>query len=233
MLIDVLVPELDPSSRGYEPETMRLFCSKVLAQLGGVSLGNLRVYFQGLEETGAAGLYLRDSNVTSALVSEGRLKVESLLNGALPDADDSAVILVAPANTKEDKVTREVRRIISEAEGKAIVIINHRLDAPDPDGKPMGTLPLEFDRLEPAYYVEALSLAARPSDGRVLTDDEAPPPPMRIAVTRKFPGLWGVFAFEEADQRYSLLRSQKTKPTRGAIMEACKHLVTGGGGKGL
>jgi hypothetical protein len=50
--------------------------------------------------------------------------------------------------------------------------------------------------------------------------------PLRIAMTRSFPGNWAVWRFEDEDQVYILEREFGVKkPSRRILLEVCKDII--------
>ena len=218
LLVDVLVPEADPMSRGFEPQSLLRLTEGVITSLSRTSSGPFKLVLQDMEQITKALVFLRESNVTAPLLEDGLLGVGSLAavegpsassGGAVVGPEDAVVILVAPSN-KGARMTGPVRGVLMAAEARITVVLNQCLDATGDDGRPVGILPIELLRFEPVYCVQPLALAASAPKG-MRPADGAAPSSRRIAITRAFPGEWGTFLWEDDDQRYDLLETSRNR----------------------
>lgn len=218
LTVDILTPDLDPSSRGYDRANLHALLAGTAAHLRKLVAGDVIFVFMDKPEADAAMEAFGMSVVLADDMAEGMIGVSTISDGVsqpLPDV----VVLVAPANTKERKVTGEVRVLLQECSGAITLVLNQALDAPGPNGAPLGTLPREFDALLPAFYVEPFALQVDAKGGD-------PQPPLRIVMTRAYPGVWGVWGFEEDDQAYVAKKDYgQRKPSQKLLLEVCKDIV--------
>lgn len=159
LLVNVNVAELDPTSRAYNETALYAWSRSVATSLSTLASSGSPVKVI-VQDDAAAAVAARvfDGSVCAQIrtLSEARDGAEVVAE------DDAAVVMVAPTNSKGCKVTKEVRQIILQHRGKPIVVLNHCLDAVGPDGRPLGTMPVELKRFEEAYYIQVASQLPRP-----------------------------------------------------------------------
>lgn len=214
--IDILTPDLNPSSRGYDRANMHSMLIGVAQNMRRLVAGDVVFVFMDREEADVAKEAFGMSITIAADVGEDLIGCASL-DEPLPEGPPPDVfVLVAPTNTKEKKITAEVRTLLRGWDSAIAVVVNQALDAPGPDGVPTGTLPLEMESMDGAFFVEPFALQGGAPDQ----------PPLRIALTRSFPGNWAVWRFEEEDQVYILEREfAAKKPSRRILLEVCKDII--------
>ena len=142
------------------------------------------------------------------------------------------------------QVTKEVRDLLKSCPLSIVVVVNQALDTPGPpDGRPVGELPVEFLRMESAFFLEPFALQAssgpaaaprRPSADDTASEGSADgktpsitsPAPLRITLTHAYPGGWGVWRFEEEDQVYVLEKDfGSRKPSKKLMLDVAGDIV--------
>ena len=151
LIVNVNVPELDPSSRGYNETALYAWSQSIATSLSTLSASDSPVKVI-VQDDKAAVVAARAFNGCDR--TQIRTLTEAKDGVDIVSEDDAAVLMVAPTNSRERRVTKEVRQAILEHKGKPIVVLNHCLDAAGPDGTPVGSLPVEMKRFEEAYYIQ-------------------------------------------------------------------------------
>jgi hypothetical protein len=158
LLVSVNVPELDPTSRGYNETALYAWCHSIATSLKFLSVSEspIKVIVQDNAAASAAARAFGGSDCMQI-----RTLSEAKDGAEIVSEDDAAVLMIAPTNSKGCKVTKEVRQVILQHLGKPIVVLNHCLDGAGPDGKPVGSMPVELKRFEEAYYIQVVLLCTR------------------------------------------------------------------------
>ena len=151
LIINVNVPELDPSSRGYNETALYAWSQSIATSLSTLSASDSPVKVIVQDDDAAV---VAERAFSGCDRTQIRTLAEAKDGVDIVSEDDAAVLMVAPTNSKGCRVTKEVRQAILQNKGKPIVVLNHCLDAAGPDGKPVGSLPVEMKRFEEAYYIQ-------------------------------------------------------------------------------
>ena len=237
LTVRVNMPELDPSSRGYNETALYSWSSSIATSMATlVSSGAaIKVIVQDDQAAASLSLVLREVDATEQLVRQGRLIIRTLSQAIrgeeIVSGEDAGVLLVAPTNSAASKVTKQVRQVLVQHRGKLTVVLNPCLDTPGADGKPVGLAPVELARFEEVYHVTAWALQGKvqrrhvPKDGG-SPEPPKPPRPRRVVLTRSFPGLWALSVFVDDDQRYELVHTMEKKPSDKLVLQLCARLLS-------
>lgn len=240
LTITVNLPELDPFSRGYNETSVYVWSSSVAVSMASLALASddapVKVIVQDINAAAAAAVVYGKSEPAAQLMQQGRLVIRTLSEAKAGDEivsshSDAAVLLVAPTNSKQNKVTKEVRNILLGIKGKLTVVLNQCLDAVGADGAPVGSLPVELRRFEEVYHIQAWALQGRvqeryqPKDAQE-SQARAAPKPRRVVLTRVYPALWSLYAFQDDDQRYELLQTMEKKPSERLVLQICARALS-------